>query len=160
MLRVGLFLVALVVSACSADRPDPPESIGWSSKTDLYRTSLFYYFGDPSHTRFTATCDAFPVFAILGGDYVDKTGTFRLIIDDHSWDFRSWAGEHGRALIIQDPHFADAFASARKQVVFRVGDWQRSFKPTSQLANFVAKCRAMREIDPDADGIPGFRNVS
>jgi len=160
MVRFGLIVLALVVSACSAGSSNPPNAkIGWSSKSDLYRISLFYYFGDRSGTRFAATCDAFPIFAILDGNYVNETGTFRLIIDDHSWDLQSWAGEHGRGLLIDEPQFADAFANARKRVIFRVGNWRRSFKPTPQLASFIAKCRAMRKIDPDADGIPGVRNV-
>jgi len=161
MLRLSIIGLILIVAACSGDKPPPSKpSVGWSSKSDRYRVSLFYDFGDQSGTRFVATCDAFPIFMLSGGDYVGTTGKFRLFIDDRSWTLDTWAGEHGRALIIHGPHFADAFANARKLIGFRVDDWQRSFKPIPQLAQFVAKCRAMRKADPDADGIPGIKNVS
>lgn len=148
-----LWLLAFALCSCGS-KPEERQDHGWVSQSNSYRNTLFYDFGDGS--SFFATCDASPVFGFKGGDYGGRYRDYELRIDGQRWDLEIAPSNHGAILVVDNPKFADVLAAAKTQISFAVGpDWQRTLKPSPLLAKFVSDCRAMRKLDPDADGTAG-----
>lgn len=148
---IGLFAGLL---ACSPKRHyqgsvDP----GWHHGWDQYRNHVAYGFGDRAGSFFAGTCDRYPIFALLNGDYGWSGRTFVLTVDRKSWKRDIFYGTDGGGLMLDDPRFAEVFAKAKNRITFRVDNgWTREMKPAPELAQFVDQCRSLRVRDPEAIG--------
>ena len=130
-------------------RAQAPGETGWWQGRDQYRNSISYAFGDPAETMFSGLCDGQPVFVLSGGRFPDDSDTFRLTVDDRSWDMviaQDW--EHGRALIVDDPAVVSRLAAANTRISFRVAQWVRELRPDPLIQRWVSECLEMRRVDP------------
>jgi hypothetical protein len=99
-----------------------------------------YEFGDSEHTRFIGRCDGSPIFILAGGDYTLNASQFTLIVDSKSWELRASQGEHSRFLGVETFAPAAAIIHAKRLITFRVGKWQRQFRPSPMLQQFSSQC--------------------
>jgi hypothetical protein len=145
-----------MASSCTVEKPtEPHQKAGWTSWRD---GSLLYRYSENSKVTFFATCNSqYPAFAIMDEDYAGDAKKFNLIVDDQSLEIDRFLGlmHGGPTMMLDDAKFGDLLANAKRIVSFRAEpDWERSFKPTPKLAEFVANCRAKIRAANDADRVP------
>jgi len=58
--------------------------------------------------------------------------------------------------MIDDEATVRRMAKAEGPIVFRADGWKRELSPNPLIKRFVEECEAMRKVDPDADGLPGY----
>jgi hypothetical protein len=114
---------------------------GWEYRpaSGAYAASLSYV--DPGREiKFLASCNGEPNFLLAGGDYQVGATQFTLTVDQKSWILPTWQGEHGRGLWVDRHEQAKAIASAKRRIVFEVGNWRREIQPGPDLKAFAAAC--------------------
>jgi len=133
--RPVITIVALMFFAgCTAKQP----SSGWQYDRGPYAIPLRYSFDDPEHTDFVGICIPKRSFSIVGGAW--NGDQFTLTVDDNSWTLPTWQGEEGHSLPVELDTQVKAIASAKRHIVFQVGNWRREIKPEPVLAMFAVDC--------------------
>jgi hypothetical protein len=135
-------LATAVLIAAAACRPAEQEQQRWQYRQPApgYVARVDYVFGDSASTRFVGRCDGEPVFMLAGGDYPLGSTKFTLIVDGQSWELPAFQGEHGRLLIVEAAGPQSAITKAKRLIAFRVGNWQRQFRPGPLLQRFAEDC--------------------
>jgi len=129
--------LALLLVGCGAKQP----KLGWEFHPahGAYAAALYYNFGDGQGTALIGSCDGEPTFMIAGGAWDGPQ--FTLTADNRSWTFPTQQGEHGHYLPVRLHSPNEAIASAKRRIVFQVGNWRREIVPAAPLASFTADCR-------------------
>jgi len=133
------FLPALLVAATSV-RPAVANR-GWFYDATPLWPGAIYDFGDGN--RLIGRCHSRPVF-ILKGKY-PTTEAFTLTIDGKPQTLRAWSGEHGRALIVDDPQAVARLVGARHTLNFRVGRWSRTAPSSPLIDRLRVACEGLHQ---------------
>jgi hypothetical protein len=137
--------------ASALKQVSPP---GWAYHRHPYRNGVSYFWGDEADTVFAGICDSGPMFLTRGGDYPASSQRMDIIVDGRKVD-AAIIGGHGSGVIIEDPATVRLLSDAKNRIEFRVNAWVRELQPSALIKRFVEECKAMRKVDPDADGLPG-----
>ncbi len=122
-----------LLSACS---PNEQWEERWPSVTYHFRGDdkafvSFNCFGPPEG----------PILGLIGGDYPSGSDNFQLSVDGQTRSIAAFRGTHGRALLIDDQKIIAAFATAKHEITFRVGEhWARNVPPDPRLERFRQRC--------------------
>ena len=112
---------------------------GWFYDADQLWPGAIYDFGDGN--RLVGRCHSKPVF-ILKGRY-PATKVFTLTIDGKPQTLTAWNGEHGPALIVDDPKASARFVGARHTLNFRVGRWSRTAPSSPLIDRLRIACKGL-----------------
>jgi hypothetical protein len=129
-------LALLLIAGCSAKQPRS----GWRYDRGPYAVPLSYSFADSERTIFVGVCKPKLSFMMIGGDW--EGDEFTLAVDDKSWTLPTSQGEHGHYLPVEVGAPVEAIASAKRRIVFQVGNWRRALGAGVPLTTFVADCRS------------------
>lgn len=115
-----MICVILALTGCSSEQTKTfARAPGWTTSLDKYRNGVFFRFADASDTTFSGICDSRPVFGLYGGDYPLFAEWFTFTVDQRTWELRTFHGQHGRSLPVDDPQFVELLRSAKQRISFR-----------------------------------------
>ncbi|MGH6614619.1 hypothetical protein [Sphingomonas sp.] len=171
-------LIATLAAVTACDRQtsfsNAPVQRGWEAGWHYTwgngSPRAYYGFGPPQMV-FGGTCQEYPLFLLLGGDYGARVASFTVEIDGKKQEFPAFKGAHERSLLLT-PKAADAatdlamkslaqrLASARTPIVITTDDgWTRSVPPSPMIARFNQECISWRaRQDAQAAAVPSDRS--
>ena len=132
---------ALFVLAAACHPGSEQQRVGWHYRAPSSEAvaRIDYVFEDPN-TRFIGRCDGGPTFVLFGGEYAHGAPAFTLTIDGRSWELPVSYHAHGRFLRVDNPDPQMALIHAQRMISFRVGNWQRQFRPSPLLQQYARDC--------------------
>ena len=161
-------LLALLVLAggCENKVADSARQTGWDAGWHYTRyggkPGVYYGFG-PREVAIVGTCDAFPIFSLVGGDYRMNVKRFTVAADGWRQEFDAFQGEHGRSLplvsggiSVEDQRiasvaFEERLSRAHSQIAIVTDDgWQRALPPSPMVGRFAHECVSWRKKYPNA----------